>query len=341
MVATVVVYPWAAAIKMSITITPDKKYDNRHERLMLPSWSDNPGYVNQGHREIFDQTKDIPGWQAPGDSYKLYEMGYFAGDVILEVGVYSGRSAVVELRGALSNQNRLAKPQFFGVDVAAPAIQRTYYILQSEGLADYALLYHGTLRKFMKDFSIRPTMVFLDGDHSYYSVKRDLESLARMLCPGVPVLCHDYLHKKNDTGVYGVRKAAIEWEEAGYAEFSGLFGVSALFITTSKCERQGPCNGLVPQEFTQRKEELLRIYGITPSPSLRIKASVGSIDVHSASEQIQQYRQQLKLQNDHLEQLVTENINLKVELSLLRNSWSWKITTPLRKAAEVLIRLKR
>jgi hypothetical protein len=326
---------------MDVVITPDKKYNNREERLMLPSWSANPGYINQEHREIFDQTKDIPGWQARGDSYKLYEMGYFAGDVILEIGIYSGKSAIVQLLGALGNQNRLLKPQYFGVDVAAPAIQRTYYTLQREGLMDYALLYRGTLQMFVKDFSIRPTMVFVDGDHSYHSVRQDLDSLSRMLRPGVPVLCHDYLHKKNDTGVYGVRKAATEWEEAGYAEFSGLFGVSALFITTAKCEGQGPCHGLAPQEFTQRKDELLRAYEITESSSPRTKATGSSINFRNESEQIQQYREQLRQQSSRLEQLATENINLKVELSLLRNSWSWKMTAPLRKTAEVLIRLKR
>jgi hypothetical protein len=308
---------------------------------MLPSWSANPGYVNQGHRKIFDQTKDIPGWQVPGDSYKLYEMGYFAGDVILEIGVYSGRSAIVELLGALSNQNRIVESQFFGVDVAISAIERTYYMLQQKGLTDYALLYHGTLQEFMQDFSIKPTMVFLDGDHSYDSAKRDFESLSRMLSSGVPVLCHDYLHKKNDTGVYGVRKAGTEWEEAGYAEFGGLFGVSALFITTAKCEGQGPCHGLAPEEFDRRKEELLRAYGILENSSPRTKATGGSTNSHNESEQIQHFREQLKQQSVRLEQLATENTNLKVELSLLRNSWSWKITAPLRKVAEVLIRLKR
>ena len=59
---------------------------------------------------MFAETKDIPGWQAVEDTYKLYEMAYFAGDVILELGVYGGRSSVVQLKGALSNPRRAHRP---------------------------------------------------------------------------------------------------------------------------------------------------------------------------------------------------------------------------------------
>jgi hypothetical protein len=100
-----------------MTITPDKRYVDRKDSSLRPSWRASSKYVNSNHKEIFDQTKHLPGWQMEGDSYKLYEMGYFAGDVILEIGTFGDRSAVVELRGVLSNQNRAIKPQIFGIDV--------------------------------------------------------------------------------------------------------------------------------------------------------------------------------------------------------------------------------
>jgi hypothetical protein len=40
-----------------------------------------------------------------------------------------------------------------------------------------------------------------------------------------------------------------------------------------------------------------------------------------------------------LKHLVAENSNLSFQVSQLRNSWSWKITAPLRKVGEVLLRL--
>jgi predicted O-methyltransferase YrrM len=246
-------------------LTPDLSYPDRTDFSIRPSWSANPGYLNEGHRRVFEETKDIPGWQAEADSYKLYEMAYFAGDVILELGVYGGRSAVVELKGALKNPARTRKPQLFGLDLDLTAIQRSHQSLTAFGVADHALLYQGAVERFMAEFSIRPTMVFVDADHRYEGVKQDLEALSRLLAPGVPVLCHDYTNAENDTGEYGVRRAAREWEESGHAEFRGTFGCSALFVTTTRCE--GSMARMTDNAFARRRAALLQGYGILPQPA--------------------------------------------------------------------------
>jgi predicted O-methyltransferase YrrM len=244
-------------------MTPDLTYPDRKDLSIRPSWSANPGSLNEGHRRVFEETKDIPGWQMEADSYKLYEMAYFAGDVILELGVYGGRSAVVELKGALSNPARTCRPQLFALDLDPTAIQRSHDSLKAFGVADDALLYLGAVDKFMTEFHVQPTMVFVDADHRYEGVKQDLDSLSRLLSPGVPVLCHDYSNPENDTGEYGVRRAATEWEESGHAEFRGTFGCAALFVTTARC------GGLVPRmsdhDFAARREALLRGYGVLPA----------------------------------------------------------------------------
>jgi hypothetical protein len=250
-------------------MTPDLRYSDRSDASMRPSWNANPGFVNAEHRSAYSDTRDLPGWQEEGDSYKLYEMGYFAGDVILEIGVYGGRSAVVELRGALGNPARGRAPQFFGIDLDPAAIGRSYKTLVDHGLAEYALLYQGDLEHFVAEFCIRPTMVFVDGDHQYPGIKGDLQTLSEILGPGVPVLCHDYCNPENDTGQYGVRRAATEWEEAGYAEFAGVFGCAALLVTTGRCH--GPYGGLSPEHFAARRLELLRRDGLVEDPvALRI-----------------------------------------------------------------------
>jgi predicted O-methyltransferase YrrM len=216
-------------------------------------------FINAEHTEIFDQTKQIPGWQEPGDSFKLYEMAYQSGDVILEIGTYGGRSAVVELRGALANPARAVKPQFFGLDVDLTSVRRTYDSLKQNGLNSYALLYHGDLQSFSREFAIRPTMVFVDGDHTYLGVKRDLALLSNILSPGTPVLCHDFLNPENETGQLGVRKATTEWQQEGNAEFIGAFGCSGFFITTTQCRGQAQ-ERLTAQEFAERKAALLETY---------------------------------------------------------------------------------
>ncbi|MGD0915982.1 MAG: class I SAM-dependent methyltransferase [Thermodesulfobacteriota bacterium] len=238
-------------------ITPDKKFTDRKDNSARPSWSENNGHVSEGHKLIFEITKDIPGWQMEGDSYKLFEMGYFAGDVILEIGTFGGRSAVVELLGALSGGKN---PQFFGIETDIDGIRRTYHSLQQFNVSEYALLFHGTIQKFMENLNIQPTMCFMDGDHLYDGMKRDLESLSELLCPGVPILCHDYLNPENDTGEYGVRKATTEWEREGYAVFYGAFGCSAFFVTTDKC--RGKHTSMSAEDFAQRRKTFLNEYGL-------------------------------------------------------------------------------
>jgi Methyltransferase domain len=208
-------------------------------------------FISLDHSEIFNKTKHIPGWQEPGDSYKLYEMGYHAGDVILEIGMYGGRSAVVELCGALANQERQSKPQYFGLDIDICGIWRTYDTLEKANLSEHALLYYGGLEQFVQDFSIHPTMVFLDGDHRYEGVRRDLELLAKILSPGVSLLCHDYTNPENDTGELGVRKAITEFVRAGYAELIG---------TTNQCVWKSG-NRLSDQEFAAHRSRLYQTYG--------------------------------------------------------------------------------
>jgi len=65
------------------------------------------------------------------------------------------------------------------------------------------------------------------------------------------------------------------------------------------------------------------------------------VQLKEQSERLQQYMEQLKPQGDQLEHLAAQNRNLNLQLSQLQNSWSWKITAPLRKVSGVLSRLKR
>ena len=108
---------------------------------------------------------------------------YHSGSVILEIGVYGGRSGVVELRGALAGarDQGLPPPQWYGVDVEAAAIQRGSATLTKEGVAERALLYHGDLAGFLSELPIVPSMVFVDGDHSYAGCWRDLRLLSGVL----------------------------------------------------------------------------------------------------------------------------------------------------------------
>ncbi len=212
-------------------VYPYQDVDVVSTQLYRPSWSGADSFLSEEHAQIFDKTSSLPGWQTPGDSFKLYEMGYYAGDVILEIGTFGGRSATVELRGAFANPARTQRPQFYGIDIMDDSITRTRQILAGEMLGQYCHLFHGVLRDFVSRWSITPTMVFLDGDHSYEGCKADLDILSVYLKVGTPVLVHDFLNTENETGKIGVKRAALEWETAGRGRFMGCFGCCALYVT--------------------------------------------------------------------------------------------------------------
>jgi hypothetical protein len=88
------------------------------------------------------------------------------------------------------------------------------------------------LRDFVQRWQITPTMVFLDGDHTYEGVKADLAILSAYLKPGTPILAHDFMNTENESGKIGVKRAAQEWEAAGHGRFLGCFGCCALYVTT-------------------------------------------------------------------------------------------------------------
>jgi hypothetical protein len=203
---------------------------------------------------VWSATKHIPGWQEQADSEKLYEMAYHNGAVILEIGVYGGRSAAVELFGALRAKADTGGPlpQYYGIDIAPAAMGRALASLAPHQLLDHALLYCGDLVRFRYDVPITPTMVFVDGDHSYPGAKADLDLLQTFLAPSTPVLCHDY------SWIEGVQQAVREAVAGGHYELIGTFGASGLLRTTSRCTGQPV--GLDPTVFAEVSQSIRDYY---------------------------------------------------------------------------------
>ena len=107
---------------------PNIAYPPTHKQI-LPSWTGTERYLNSEHEKISQLTKAIDGWQSEGDAYKLYEMAYHAGDVILEIGTYCGKSAVIEILGSRANPRR-KRTRWIGLDLDPDAIQRTRTTLE-------------------------------------------------------------------------------------------------------------------------------------------------------------------------------------------------------------------
>ncbi len=248
------------------TITHDPA-DNRY----TPSWegvdalSGPSGFISEEHQGIHEATKDLPGWQSPGDSQKLYEAAYFSGAVILEIGVFGGRSAVVELRGALAAQKAHGgpKPQYFGVDPDLNAYSRTQATLKAQGLAERALVYIGDLRQFLAEIPIVPTMVFVDGSHEFEGVWADLECLSRWLVPGTAVMCHDYMNPE-----VPVKPAIDEWVARGAYDLIGVSDNTAVLRATDLCQGSVP-RGLSEAAFKATIEAMAPVYEAMKRPGPR------------------------------------------------------------------------
>lgn len=290
-------------------------------------------YLTPEHKEIFEKTKHIPGWQLPGDSFKLYEMAYHSGDVILEIGTFGGRSAIVELCGALANQNRQVPPQFFGVEIEVGGIWRTFNSLREADLEKYALLFHGNLEQLVETFPVQPTMVFVDGDHRYEGVKRDLEILSRILSPGTPVLCHDYTNPGNESGDLGVRQAVNEFVESGFASLEGTFGCSAFLITSDTCRGEAK---LHPSwsEFLEMKAKNLekqgwklfvdwcrKVQDLEDSHSRQQAVK----DIRALETELRQKKQKVKQLKGRVSSLKKTMNGLRSEIRFMKNSRFWKL----------------
>jgi len=235
-------------------VPPELVWTAEQATIYRPSWKRQGLYLGEEHAGIFEATKDLPGWQDPADSEKLYEMAYYNGAVILEIGVFGGRSAVVELKGALrsAQERSTAIPQYFGVDLDPAAIPRSRQTIARHGLQKHCVLYQGTLGQFHRDIPIVPTMVFVDGDHNYAGCLADLKLLRGFLATGTPVLCHDY------QGIEGVRRAVDDAVKQGGYEIVGHFAGSILLQVASGQDRQPV--GLKPQTFATIRDRLAARY---------------------------------------------------------------------------------
>ena len=124
-----------------------------------------------------------------------------------------------------------ARRQFFSLDIDPSSRIHALEVLQQFDVEGRAYFFHGGLEAFRDKMEIAPTLAFIDGDHTYEGVRRDVNQLSSMLRSNVPVVFHDYLNP--DTP--GVLRAVNEWIEQGFAVLRKTCGTCAVTSTTAKC----------------------------------------------------------------------------------------------------------
>lgn len=178
-----------------------------------PSYDLGATFVSETHSQAERLVADVPGWLRTEDALKLYELAYCAVGPILEIGTYRGKSGTLMALAAR--------------DAAAAAAAA------EAGVGDRLGLVRGSARAlFAANPTFTPSLVFVDGDHSYAAVRRDLDVLEPHFPSGDLVLLHDYLDSRNDDpgdeAIGVVRAAETSWLKDD-CEFAGVFGACGLF----------------------------------------------------------------------------------------------------------------
>ena len=170
---------------------PDVRFDTEIE-FCSPSWKRKNKYLSVNH---WLTTKTAPVSRDKDQRtirYKLFEMGHFAGSVILEIGVTFGSSIAVPIRSALEAGLEV---QYFGIDVDPHALQAAHRQLKKKKLLENALLFHGNLSNFRNSFLVTPTMVVIN---QVENVEMTLKHLALFLKRNTPVLVPSWFESRAD-----------------------------------------------------------------------------------------------------------------------------------------------
>lgn len=186
-------------------------------------------HLNDSHARIQELVKDVPGKLQPTDHFKLYEMAHLARGPILEVGRDAGKSLAILAIAVRDAGSHLPIYSIELQDRKLPPAERNLKALK---LANLVTLVQGESATEIPVLDTVFDLVFLDGDHRYEGVKRDLQALTGRIAVGGSMMAHDYFDPRNDGAggeAYGVRAAVDELAPGMGAEYRGGYGAIALF----------------------------------------------------------------------------------------------------------------
>jgi len=202
-------------------------------------------FINDWHRHLSQAAGStgmieigVEGWLLPVDALKLYELGYFCGGDILELGTYRGLSTSI-LGKAIADSGTERIVVTIDLDPNATATARIN--LQGRPGAESIHLFNAEAGKAVRDLAQAKrtfSFGFIDHSHQYEHVFDVCQSLHRVLDIGAFALFHDFNDPRNAAPAatdYGVYQGALDGLRADRFEFWGIFGCCGLF------RRAGPC----------------------------------------------------------------------------------------------------
>lgn len=221
--------------------------------------------------------ESIPGWLRAADAEKLYELAQLTPGPILEIGTHHGKSAVL-MALALKDAGR-HDVVIYTLDVDRRSIRAAVAEAEAREVDDVIVFVRATSRAFARAYPrLRPTLTFVDGDHTRAGVDRDLAVLEALVPVGGSLLFHDFADPRNDDPDCAETKVRPAVEASWVArdcEFGGNFGVCGLFVRREASSRTRPdVADLLPLDSF--KDQLRYRVRYPAAQLLRALTSIGS-----------------------------------------------------------------
>jgi hypothetical protein len=192
-------------------------------------------FLNDTHASALELVESIPGMLYPADAQKLYELAFHAQGPILEIGTHKGRSTVLL---ATAQRDSGYDGVVVSMDISDEFLAEARATLAEAGLGSRVLLVQGTRTALTGVLPpLVPSLVFVDGDHTYEGVARDLAALEPIVPTGAVIAMHDFAgYDAEDPFWIQVEEATRDSWIAKDCEDIGRAGLLAVF----RRERGGP-----------------------------------------------------------------------------------------------------
>jgi predicted O-methyltransferase YrrM len=174
----------------------------------------------------------IEGWLLPADALKLYELAYFCGGDMLELGSYRGLSTTLLAKASVNAGRRDA---IYSIDNSSEAIVGSQATMKGRPGADRVSFLQmdgdSAINRFIKARK-RFRFAFVDHSHRYEHVLSACGLLPQVMVPGAFVLFHDYNDYRNpmeEVDDYGVYQGVRDGLGRDRFEFWGVYGCTGLY----------------------------------------------------------------------------------------------------------------
>jgi hypothetical protein len=217
----------------------DTARDLRFDMAFSKTYAHTSDYIDADHRYLAEcPTRDgmidigIEGWLLPADALKLYELVYFCGGDVLDLGTYRGLSASIALT-ASTNSGR--SDTIISIDLDPGAVEAGRTTLGLRPGVDRVFFFNTSGDEALCTFARanrRFRFCFIDHSHRYEHVRTAAALLPGVLEPGAFCLWHDYNDPRNSSTEcedYGVYQGVRDGLDATKFEFWGIFGCTGLF----------------------------------------------------------------------------------------------------------------